>query len=108
MAGAIHPDNLPAIQQPEIRTGGVASRLWDGFRRLAVISELFKGLEKETARNQAQTLELSRIVLELSKEVRELSGMMKGIEKRLEDKDKLIEAVIKLRITEEMAKLHTH
>lgn len=51
-------------------------------------------------------LEPSRIVPELSKKVRALSGMMKGIEKRLEDK--LIEATIKLRITQEVARRRTH
>jgi DNA-binding FrmR family transcriptional regulator len=46
-------------------------------------------------------------MLELFKEVRDLSGQMKGIEKRLEDKDKLVEATVKLRIIEEIEKLRS-
>jgi hypothetical protein len=50
-------------------------------------------------------LELSRNVLDLTKDVRDMIGQMKGIEKRLADKDKLVEATIELRIMEEVEKL---
>jgi hypothetical protein len=50
-------------------------------------------------------LELSRTVFDLTKDVRDMIGQMKGIEKRLEDKDKLVEMTIKARIMEEVEKL---
>ncbi len=50
-------------------------------------------------------LELNRIVLDLSGNVRDMMGQMKGIEKRLEDKDRLVEMTIKTRIMEEVDKL---
>jgi hypothetical protein len=50
-------------------------------------------------------LELSRNVLDLTKDGRDMIGQMKGIEKRLADKDKLVEATIELRIMEEVEKL---
>jgi hypothetical protein len=64
-----------------------------------------QGFEKEDARNQSQLLELNRIVLDLSGNVRDMMGQMKGIEKRLEDKDRLVEMTIKTRIMEEVDKL---
>jgi hypothetical protein len=54
---------------------------------------------------QAQVQELSRITLDLVKEAHELAGQMKNIEKRFDDKDKMIDAVIKMRIAEELEKI---
>lgn len=93
---------VPASQAAE--PGSVASRLWDATRRLITITDHRRALEKEDTRLQVQVQELSRLVLDLVKEVREISGQMKGIEKRLEDKDKMVEAVIKLRVAEEVEK----
>jgi predicted nucleic acid-binding Zn-ribbon protein len=85
--------------------GTVATRLWDAIRKLATITEHLRTLEKEDTRTQSQLLELTRNVAELSRDVRDMIGQMRGIEKRLEDKDRLIEATIKLRILEEVEKL---
>jgi hypothetical protein len=74
-------------------------------RKLATITEHLQTLEKEDARIQSQLLELSRTVFDLTKDVRDMIGQMKGIEKRLEDKDKLVETTIKIRIMEEIKKL---
>lgn len=102
------PPKPPASEQHGLVGGSggtLATRVWDAVKKLATISELLRSLEKEDARLQSQILELSRTVFELSKEVRDLSGQMKGIEKRLDDKDKLVDATVKLRIMEEIEKL---
>jgi chromosome segregation ATPase len=88
----------PPKRSGPVYGGGLAARVWDAVKKLAAASEYLRSLEKEDARIQSQIAELSRNMLELFKEVRDLSGQMKGIEKRLEDKDKLVEATVKLRI----------
>jgi len=91
---------------PQVPSGGtVAARVWDAVRRLAAIAEHLRTLEREDARIQSQLLELTRIVLGLSNDVHDMLGQMKSIEKRFDDKDKLLEATIRLRITEEMQKV---
>jgi hypothetical protein len=85
--------------------GTVATRVWDAVRRLAAIAEHLRALEKEDGRIQSQLLELTRIVLGLSNDVHELLGQMKSIEKRFDDKDRLLEAMLRLRIDEEMQKV---
>jgi hypothetical protein len=62
-------------------------------------------LEREDARIQSQLLELGRIVLVISNDVHEMLGEMRSIEKRLDDKDKMLEAMIRLRIAEEMQRV---
>jgi uncharacterized protein HemY len=74
----------------------------EGWRRLR---STFGRWEKEDARIQSQLLELTRIVLGLSNDVHDMLGQMKSIEKRFEDKDRLLEATIRLRFAEEMQKL---
>jgi len=83
----------------------VAVRVWDVTKKLITITDHMKTLEKEDIRAQGQILELSRTVLDLVKEVRGISGQMKGIEKRIDDKDKMIDAIVKLRIMEEIGKV---
>ena len=97
----------PEAPQPSPTSSGgtVAARVWDAVRRLALISEHLRTLEKEDARIQSQLLELSKIVLGLSNDFHELLGQMRAIEKRFDDKDKLVEATIRLRIAEEMQKI---
>jgi hypothetical protein len=93
-------------RQPQVTSGGtIATRVWDAVRRLAAIAEQLRTLEKEDTRIQSQLLKLTRIVLGLSNDVHDLLGQMKSIEKRFEDKDKLLEATIRLRIDEEMQKI---
>ena len=93
-------------KQPEAAPAGtLAIRVWDAIRKLATITEHLRTLEKEDARIQSQLLELTKIVLGLSNDVHDMLGQMKGIEKRLEDKDKLVEATIRLQIKEEVEKL---
>jgi hypothetical protein len=102
---------LPTVEPPRsqeaVLAGTIATRVWDAVKNLATISEHLKTLEREDTRIQAQLLELSRIVLELTRDVRDMIGQMKGIEKRLEDKDKLIEMTIRARIMEEFEKRRT-
>jgi chromosome segregation ATPase len=99
------PDKTePAPERNEgVSTGSVASRLWDATRKLITITDHLSTLEREDARMQNQLSELSRLTLELVKDVREISGQLKGIEKRLDDKDKMVEAIIQVRIMEAMA-----
>jgi hypothetical protein len=93
-------------REPQTSSGGtVAARVWDAVRRLAAIAEHLRTLEKEDARLQSQLFELGRIVLGLSNDVHEMLGQMKAIEKRFDDKDRLLEATIRLRIAEEMQKI---
>jgi hypothetical protein len=93
-------------KQPEAALAGtVATRIWDAVKKLATITEHLQTLEREDVRIQSQLLELSRTVFDLTKDVRDMIGQMKGIEKRLEDKDKLVEMTIKARIMEEVEKL---
>jgi len=93
-------------KQPEASsTGTIATRIWDAAKKLATITEHLWTLEKEDARLQSQVLELSRTVLALYKDTHDMLGQMKGLEKRLEDKDRLVEATIKLRIAEEVEKM---
>jgi len=95
-----------APKQPDIAlAGSVATRVWDAVKRLATITEHLRALDKEDARMHSQLLELSRVVFDLARDVREMIGQMKGIEKRLEDRDRLVEATIILRIKEEMEKV---
>jgi len=83
----------------------VATRIWDAVKKLTTITLHLETLEKEDARLQSQLVELSRTIIDLSNDVSDMIGQMKGIETRLEDKDKLVETVIKLRIMEELQKL---
>jgi hypothetical protein len=101
---SLPPDPQPQPLQPAegLPPGSVVARTWDWTKKLITVTDHLKALEKEDGRLQAQTQELGRIVLDLVKEVRELSGQMKGIEKRLDDKDKMVEAIVKLRVMEEM------
>ena len=82
----------------------MATRIWDAVRRLA-IAEYLRAPEKEDARIQSQLPELTRIASPLSNDVHELLGQMKSIEKRLDDKDRLLEATVRMRIDEEMQKI---
>jgi hypothetical protein len=100
------PPAAESPRQPQVPSGGtVAPRVWDAVRRLAAITEHLRTLEKEDARIQSQLLELSRIVLGPSNDVHDMLGQMKSIEKRFDDKDRLLEATIRLRIAEEMQKI---
>jgi len=100
----------PAAEPPPgpVSSGGtIATRVWDAVRKLAAITEHLRTLEKEDVRQQAQLLELTRIVLGLSNDVHELLGQMRSMEKRLDDREKLLEATLRLRIAEEFQKLRT-
>jgi predicted RNase H-like nuclease (RuvC/YqgF family) len=83
----------------------LAARVWDAVRAIATVTENLRTLEKEDARLQAQVAELGRITLELVKDVHAFAGEMKSIEKRLDDKDKLVEAIVALKVREEIDRL---
>jgi DNA anti-recombination protein RmuC len=72
---------------------------------MATTADHLQRLDKEDARIQAQLTDLVREVGNLKKEVGELSGLMKGIDKRLDEKDKHIEMIIELRFMKELEKL---
>lgn len=99
----------PGSIQPAERSGGfsgtsVMVRILDATKKLITITDHLKALEKEDSRLQSQVQELGRLTLDLIKEVRELSGQMKGIEKRFDDNARMVEALIKLRVAEEIEK----
>ncbi|HUN44829.1 MAG TPA: hypothetical protein VMU81_31475 [Acetobacteraceae bacterium] len=98
---------IPDVPRPPSASSGgtVTARIWDAARRFAAIAENLRTLEIEDARTQSQRLELSKIVLGLSNDVHELLGQMKAIEQRFDDRDKLLDAMIRLRVAEEMQKL---
>lgn len=100
------PPEPETPRQREPSSGGtVATRIWDAVRRLAAMTEQLRTLEKEDAHLRAQLTELARIVVGLSNDVHEILGQMKAIERRFDDRDKLVEATMRLRLAEEMQKL---
>jgi hypothetical protein len=104
---ALPPASEPHLPQSPKResAGSLAGRVWEATKTLITIGDHLKTLEIEDGRLQAQVQELARVVLDLVKEVRESSGQMKSIDKRFDDKDKMVEAVIKLRVREEIERL---
>jgi hypothetical protein len=93
------PQKLPdrggsALASP----GAIGTRIWDWFSRLATLT-------KEQERHSQRLDKITEQVFELAKDVQRIAGRLDGIEKRLDDKDKLVEAVIALRIKEEIDKL---
>jgi predicted nucleic acid-binding Zn-ribbon protein len=99
------PEDPPRPPQRSGPSESIALRLWEATKKLITITDHLKLLEKEDDRIRDQVTELGRAVLDLVKEVRELSGQMKGIEKRFDDKDKMIDALIKMRVSEEVEKV---
>jgi hypothetical protein len=71
------------------------------------VSEQMARLAKEDERSQGQILELTKMVFDLAKSVASMTGQMMTIEKRLEDKDKLMEMMIAVRVREEVEKAIT-
>jgi uncharacterized protein (DUF342 family) len=78
--------------------GTVGTRLWDFVSRLATLT-------KEQERHSRQLEQLTEQLFALAKDVQRMAGRAEGIEKRLDDKDKMIEAIIALRINEAIEKL---
>lgn len=102
------PDEQPPPPVRLLATSvGLGSRVWDGFKAMATLSDSVRRLEEGNRRIQAAMVALGRDMVELAKDVHDLAGQMKGIEKRLEDKDRLVEATVKLRIMEELQKLRS-
>jgi septal ring factor EnvC (AmiA/AmiB activator) len=100
------PPTTPPVTPPEKPAyGGVVNRIIDNAKAIATVADQLDRLEREDLRTQTQLLELTRLVFELSNKVSEATGQLKAIEKRLEDKDRLIEATIKLAIKEEADRL---
>ena len=83
----------------------IGVRIWDTTQKVFTLSYQLHQLEREDVRLQSQVQELARMVMALASSVSEMVGQMKVIEKRLEDRDKLAEATIALRIREEMDKV---
>ena len=103
--------DVAAVDSRSTATTGIRRRRNGRYPRLGCCQTIgsdrgaLRTLEKEDARIQSQLLELSKIVLGLSNDVHEMLGEMRSIEKRFDDRDRLLEATIRLRIAEEMQKI---
>ena len=93
------PQRLPDQEGSALASAGtVGTRVWDFISRLATLT-------KEQERHSQRLNEITKQVFELAKDVQRIAGKLDGIEKRFDDRDKLVEAVIALRIKEEIDKL---
>lgn len=87
----VPPQPKSSSSSPSLPTvGNLTTRMWDAVKKLATITENLRTLEKEDMRIQVQMTELGHHIIALIKDVGELSGQMKSIEKRLDDKDKMV------------------
>jgi uncharacterized protein (DUF342 family) len=80
--------------------GTVGTRLWDFVSRLATLT-------KEQERHSRQLEQLTEQLFALAKDVQRMAGRAEGLEKRLDDKDKMVEAIIALKISEGIEKLRS-
>lgn len=78
--------------------GTVGTRIWDFIARLATLS-------KEQERHNRLLEQLTEQLFALAKDVKRMAGRMDGFEKRFDDKDKLVEMTIALRVNEAVDKL---
>jgi hypothetical protein len=98
------PDNQKEQRSPErvgsalAAAGTVGTRAWDWISRLVTLT-------KEQERHSHRLDKLTEQGFELAKDVQRIAGKLEGIEKRFDDKDKYVEALIALRIKEEIDKL---
>jgi uncharacterized protein (DUF342 family) len=80
--------------------GNVGTRIWDFLARLATLT-------KEQERHSRQLEQLTEQLFALAKDVHRMAGRAESIEKRFDDKDKLVEAVTALKVKEEIEKLRS-
>jgi uncharacterized protein (DUF342 family) len=93
------PQRLPErVGSALAAAGTVGTRAWDFISRLATLT-------KEQERHSQRLDKLTDQMVELAKDVQRIAGKLDGIEKRFDDKDKYVEAVIALRIKEEIDRL---
>lgn len=95
----------PGAEPPkplEASTAGILGRIAETSKLIFTVSDQMARLAKEDERSQNQILELTKLVFSLSKDVAGLAGQMQGIEKRLEDREKTMEAMIALRVRDEV------
>ena len=78
------------------------SRIANVTKLVFTISDQMARLAKEDERSQAQILELGRMMYALGKDVATIGGQLAGIEKRLEDREKMLEATLALRVRDEV------
>jgi hypothetical protein len=71
--------------------GTVGTRLWDFVSRLATLT-------KDQERHNRQLEQMTEQLLALAKDVQRMAGRSDGIEKRFDDRDKMIEAIIALKM----------
>jgi predicted nuclease with TOPRIM domain len=89
-------DPSPAPLPPDSRS--LLTRICDATRSIVTVADYLKRLETENARIQNQLLSALTTM-------HDLQGQLKQIEKRLEDKDKMVEATVQLRLSEAVARL---
>lgn len=80
------------------------ARIANATRLIFTITDQIARLSKEQERTQNQVAELTKVMFSLNKDVATISGQMLGIEKRLEDREKLMEMTIAVRVREEVEK----
>jgi hypothetical protein len=105
---AIPPAPIPPTQAG---TGRLASNLIGriaGLTKVVItVNDHLARLDKADVKSAERLEKLAEKFVTLATIVSDLSSQMKNIEKRLEDKDKLVEMTIKLRIMEEVEKLRS-
>ena len=77
--------------------GTVGTRVWDFVSRLGTLT-------KDQERHSRQFEQLTEQPFALAKDVQRMAARAEGIERRLDDRDKLIEAVTTLKVKEEIEK----
>ena len=78
--------------------GTVGTRVWEFISRLAMLGD-------EQKRHDRQLLLLTEQVFAVAKDIKRIAGRLDGYEKRLDDKDKMVEAIIALKVNEAIKKL---
>jgi hypothetical protein len=97
----------PGAEPPkpvEPSSAGILARIAETSKLIFTVSDQMARLAKEDERSQNQIFELTKLVFALSKDTASLTGQMQNIEKRLEDREKLMEMTIAVRIRDEVEK----
>jgi chromosome segregation ATPase len=108
--GPFEPRRLSEEQEPKQPPGRIGSALASagtvGTRVSDFVSRLAT-LTKEQERHSRQLEQITEQLFALAKDVQRMAGRAEGIEKRLDDKDKMVEAIIALKVLEAIEKLRS-